>query len=229
MISQFKRQGGYFVSGEEQKKLESIIKRPGADTVNPRIVGKSAVEIARMAGITVPQDTRVILCAQDGVGKDYPFSIEKLSPLLAFYTAPDWQHACERCLELLRFGGIGHSLSIHTNNPELVRTFVLKKPVSRLLVNTGSTQGGIGATTGISPSFTLGCGAVGGSATSDNVTVHHLYQIRRAAYGLIEPEEVSRAAGGCETCAPAPASGGMSADDMERIVQAVLRQVRGLN
>ncbi|MBQ7183969.1 MAG: acetaldehyde dehydrogenase (acetylating) [Clostridia bacterium] len=231
VIAQFKRQGGYFVSGEEQKKLEAIIRRPGAETVNPRIVGRSARDIAALAGISVPGDTKVILCEQDGVGKNYPFSIEKLSPLLAFYTEPDWQHACERCLELLRYGGIGHSLSLHTNNPELVRTFVLKKPVSRLLVNTGSTQGGIGATTGISPSFTLGCGAVGGSATSDNVTVHHLYQIRRAAYGLIEPEDVSKAAGaGCSSCEDAPKSStitGMSADEMERIVQAVVRQIRG--
>lgn len=229
VIAQFKRQGGYFVSGEEQRKLEAVMKRPGADTVNPRIVGKSALDIAKLAGITIPQDTKVILCEQDKVGKDYPFSIEKLSPLLAFYTEPDWQHACEKCLELLRFGGIGHSLSIHTNNPELVRTFVLKKPVSRLLVNTGSTQGGIGATTGISPSFTLGCGAVGGSATSDNVTVHHLYQIRRAAYGLIEPEDVSKMAGGCQQSVCAPVGGNLNADDMERIVQAVLRQVRGLS
>ena len=229
VIAQFKRQGGYFVSGEEQRKLEAVMKRPGADTVNPRIVGKSALDIAKLAGITIPQDTKVILCEQDKVGKEYPFSIEKLSPLLAFYTEPDWQHACEKCLELLRFGGIGHSLSIHTNNPELVRTFVLKKPVSRLLVNTGSTQGGIGATTGISPSFTLGCGAVGGSATSDNVTVHHLYQIRRAAYGLIEPEDVSKMVGGCATGSCAPVSGNLNADDMERIVQAVLRQVRGLS
>ena len=156
----------------------------------------------------------------------------KLSPLLAFYTEPDWQHACERCLQLLQFGGIGHSLSMHTNNPELVRTFVLKKPVSRLLVNTGSTQGGIGATTGISPSFTLGCGAVGGSATSDNVTVHHLYQIRRAAYGLIEPEEVGGGASmGCSSYVGSTkptAEGGMTADEMERIVQAVVRQIRGL-
>ena len=233
VIAQFKRQGGYFVSGEEQKKLEAIIKRPGAETVNPRIVGKSALEIAAMAGVRVPNDTRVILCHQEGVGKDYPFSIEKLSPLLAFYTEPDWQHACERCLELLRFGGIGHSLSMHTNNPELVRTFVLKKPVSRLLVNTGSTQGGIGATTGISPSFTLGCGAVGGSATSDNVTVHHLYQIRRAAYGLIEPEEVGGGApngraSNAGSTTPAGESG-MTADEMERIVQAVVQQIRGLH
>ena len=230
VIAQFKKQGGYFVSGEEQKKLEAVMLRPGTDTVNPRIVGKSALDIARMAGISIPQDTRVILCMQEGVGKGYPFSIEKLSPLLAFYSEPDWQHACERCLALLNYTGIGHSLSIHTNNPEMVRTFVLKKPVSRLLVNTGSTQGGIGATTGISPSFTLGCGAVGGSATSDNVTVHHLYQIRRAAYGLIEPEDVGKACGCGETISagrPESAGGGVSSDEIERIVQAVLRQVRG--
>ena len=229
VIAQFKKQGGYFVSGEEQKKLEAILRRPGQETVNPRIVGKSALDIAKMAGITVPQDTKVILCVTTEVGRNAPFSIEKLSPLLAFYVEKDWQHACDRCLELLNYTGIGHSLAIHTNNPELVRTFVLKKPVSRVLVNTGSTQGGIGATTGISPSFTLGCGAVGGSATSDNVTVHHLYQIRRAAYGLFEPEEVGSRLGACpaaSSCAPV-ASSGISSDDVERIVQAVLRQVRG--
>lgn len=226
VVEQFQKQGGCFVSGEDQRKLEAILRRPGSDTVNPRIVGRSALDIARLAGITVPQDTRVILCAQDKVGKEYPFCIEKLSPLLAFYTVPDWQRACEKCLELLNFTGIGHSLAIHTGNPELVRTFLLKKPVSRVLVNTGSTQGGIGATTGIAPSFTLGCGAVGGSATSDNVTVRHLYQIRRAAYGLLEPEEVGKPAR--PACAADVASGAVSSDDMEKIVEAVLREVRGL-
>ena len=219
---------GQAVTKASRRDLPVLIARgeDGATTVTTTMI------IAAMAGIKVPQDTKVILCQQDGVGKDYPFSIEKLSPLLAFYTEPDWQHACERCLELLRFGGIGHSLSIHTSNPELVRTFVMKKPVSRLLVNTGSTQGGIGATTGISPSFTLGCGAVGGSATSDNVTVHHLYQIRRAAYGLIEPEDVAKETGACSSCsAPAqnPQGGSVNSDEMERIVQAVLRQIRGIN
>lgn len=231
VVAQFKKQGGYFVSGEEQRRLEAILRRPGQETVNPHIVGKSALDIAVMAGIQVPQDTRVILCETDSVGRNSPFSIEKLSPLLAFYVEQDWQHACDRCLQLLSYTGIGHSLAIHTNNPELVRTFVLKKPVSRVLVNTGSTQGGIGATTGIAPSFTLGCGAVGGSATSDNVTVHHLYQIRRAAYGLFEPEKVGQRLGAEASCgAPAPvqtAGGALSPEEMEQIVQAVLRQVRG--
>ena len=234
VVAEFKKAGGYFVSGEEEKKLAAIIMRPGSDTANPRIVGRSALDIARMAGIQVPQTTRVLLCHQEHVGKDYPFSIEKLSPILAFYTEPDWQRACERCMELLRFAGLGHSCAIHTENPELVRAFLLKKPVSRLLINTGSTQGGIGATTGIMPSLTLGCGAVGGSSTSDNVTVHHLYQLRRAAWGLIEPEEAeSKGSSIPGPAAPQPmdkgalSSGeGLSAAQREQIVDAVLRQLR---
>ena len=228
VVAEFKKQGGYFVSGEEEKKLAAVIMRQGSDTVNPRIVGRSALDIAGMAGIQVPQTTRVLLCHQEHVGREYPFSIEKLSPILAFYTEPDWQKACERCMELIRFAGLGHSCAIHTENPELVRAFLLKKPVSRLLINTGSTQGGIGASTGIMPSLTLGCGAVGGSATSDNVTVHHLYQVRRAAWGLIEPEDTE----GGRASAPAPAYApehrgeSLSEAQREQIVEAVLRQIR---
>ena len=220
VIAAFRAQGGYFVSGEDARRVEALIRRPGSDTVNPRIVGQSAAAIAELAGIRVPADTRVILCQQDKVGPDAPFSMEKLSPLLAFYTEENWQGACERCLELLRFGGIGHSLAIHTENREIVRAFLLQKPVSRLLINTGSTQGGIGATTGIMPSLTLGCGAVGGSATSDNVTVQHLFQIRRAAWGLMEPEAVKSQS--------AQTTAGDATDaKLEAIVQAVLQKLRG--
>ena len=223
VIAEFRRQGGVFVSGEDARRVEALIRRPGSDTVNPRIVGQSAQAIAKLAGIQIRADARVILCQQERVGLDAPFTMEKLSPLLAFFSEPDWRAACERCLELLRFGGMGHSLSIHTENQELVRTFLVQKPVSRLLVNTGSTQGAIGATTGMMPSLTLGCGAVGGSATSDNVTVHHLFQIRRAAWGLIEPESVA----GDSEGASIPA-GDVSDAELETIVQAVLRQLRGL-
>ncbi|NLD02027.1 MAG: acetaldehyde dehydrogenase, partial [Clostridiales bacterium] len=228
VVAEFKKQGGYFVSGEEEKKLAAVIMRPGSDTVNPRIVGRSALDISGMAGIQVPQTTRVLLCHQEHVGREYPFSIEKLSPILAFYTEPDWQKACERCMELIRFAGLGHSCALHTENPELVRAFLLKKPVSRLLINTGSTQGGIGASTGIMPSLTLGCGAVGGSATSDNVTVHHLYQVRRAAWGLIEPEDAEggRASAPTPACAPEHRGESLSEAQREQIVEAVLRQIR---
>lgn len=222
VIAQFRQQGGYFVSGEDAKQLAQVIQRPGKEGVNPQIVGRSPQAIAQLAGIRIPEGTRVILCETDQVGAKHPYSIEKLSPILAFYTQENWEDACQRCLELLHFTGIGHSLSIHTNNPELVRTFLLKKPVSRLLVNTGSTQGGIGAITGIAPSLTLGCGAVGGSATSDNVTVTHLFQVRRAAYGLKEPWELPGQAPAGAADAPACSA---SAADVEAIVEAVLRQL----
>lgn len=224
VAAEFRRQGAYFVSGEDAEKIAALIKRPGSDTVNPRIVGQSAQTIAKMVGVKVPKDTRVIICEQDKVGPDFPFSMEKLSPLLAFYTEQDWHFACERCLALLRFGGIGHSLSIHTENQELVRTFFLEKPVSRLLVNTGSTQGSIGASTGMMPSLTLGCGTVGGSATSDNVSVHHLFQIRRAAWGLIEPEAV-----GQNILPEMTLDSKIQTDPMiDVIVEAVLREIRSL-
>ena len=228
VIAEIKKQGGYFLSGEDAAKVESLILRPGQSNVNPRIVGKSAQDIAAMAGIFVPKDTRVLLCEQEHVGKEYPFTIEKLSPLLAFFTEKDWQSACDRCIELLQFGGIGHSLSIHTANQELVRTFLTQKPVSRLLVNVGSTLGGVGATTGLMPSLTLGCGAIGGSATSDNVTVSHLFQIRRAAYGLVEPTTL--ASNWHPSSVPSnPSSPPSEADPtVDAIVEAVLRELRGL-
>lgn len=114
------------------------------------------------------------------------FSIEKLSPCLALYFEEDWRACCDRCIQLLQFVGIGHSLSMHTNDENVIREFALKKPVSRILVNTSSSQGGVGATTNLMPALTLGCGAVGGSATSDNVSPLNLINLRRVAYGVRE-------------------------------------------
>lgn len=224
VIAEIKRQGGYFVSGTDADKLSRLILRPGQSSVNPRIVGRSAQDIAKMADIRIPADTRVLLCEQEHVGPAHPFTMEKLSPLLAFFSEEDWQAACSRCIELLQFGGLGHSLAMHTQNQELVRIFLTQKPVSRLIVNTGSTLGGIGATTGIMPSLTLGCGAVGGSATSDNVTVTHLFQIRRAAYGLRD----SVALGADWIGAPKKQESTAEHGDIDVIVEAVLRELRGL-
>lgn len=183
------RQGAYFVYGDNMRKLARIAIKPSGG-VNPQIVGQPAEKIATMAGIDVPKGTRVLVCEQAGVGKDYPFSIEKLSPILAFYSEEDWHKACERCIELLKHGGLGHSLVIHSRDENVIREFALKKPVSRMLVNTPSSQGAIGATTNLLPSLTLGCGAVGGSATSDNVGPMNLVNIRRVAYGVLEAEDL---------------------------------------
>lgn len=183
------RQGAYFVYGHDMEKLARLVVKPDG-RLNPKIVGQPAEKIAAMAGITVPPGTRVIVCEQAGVGKDYPFSIEKLSPILAFYSEEDWHKACERCIELLKNGGLGHSLVIHSRDENVIREFALKKPVSRMLINTPSSQGAIGATTNLFPSLTLGCGAIGGSATSDNVGPMNLINIRRVAYGVLEAEDL---------------------------------------
>jgi len=159
------------------------MERPNG-AMNPAIVGRCAADIAKIAGIDIPAGTTMLVCEEEGVGPKFPFSKEKLTALLGFYTVNDWQEACELCFKLLKNGGIGHSLGIHSNNETVIREFALKKPVSRFLVNTPTTQGAVGITTNLSPSFTLGCGTVGGSATSDNVGPQHLFNIRRMAYGL---------------------------------------------
>jgi len=139
--------------------------------------------IAEAAGIQIPAGVKVLLGEQQGVGEKFPLSYEKLTTVLAFYTVQDWHEACDLSVGLLRNGGIGHSFSIHTQNHDMVMEFA-QKPVFRILVNTGSTQGGVGASTGLAPAFTLGCGTWGGSATSDNVGPQHLINIKRVAYGI---------------------------------------------
>lgn len=175
--------GAYFLEGEKLEKVKRYMERPDG-SMNPAIVGRDAAHIARIAGIEVPAGTRLLVSDEKGIGPKYPFSKEKLTALLGFYVVEDWKEACEVCHALLKNGGIGHSLAIHSRNEDVIREFGLKKPVSRLLVNTPSTQGAVGITTNLFPSFTLGCGTVGGSATSDNVTPMNLLNVRRVAYDL---------------------------------------------
>jgi acetaldehyde dehydrogenase (acetylating) len=177
--------GGYFLEGEKLAKIKAFMERPGGG-MNPRIVGKTAADLASMAGIEIPPGTRLLICEEQGVGVEYPFSKEKLTALIAFYSVEDWQEACQLCFRLLELGGIGHTLVIHSENGQIIREFALKKPVSRILVNTPATQGAVGLTTNLAPAMTLGCGSVGGSSTSDNVGPLHLFNIRRVAYGIVE-------------------------------------------
>jgi acyl-CoA reductase-like NAD-dependent aldehyde dehydrogenase len=186
------RQGCYFLSDEEAAKIARVMTRaPGK--LNPGIVGHTAIEIAAMAGLNLPEKTRVMVYREKGVGVNYPFSIEKLSPILAFYSREDWHSACLLCIELLNYNGVGHTLVIHSKNKDIIREFALKKPVSRMLVNTPASQGAIGATTALAPSLTLGCGTVGGSSTSDNVTPKHLINIRRVAFGTQDSTPIDKA------------------------------------
>jgi acetaldehyde dehydrogenase (acetylating) len=181
VVIELTKQGGYFMSPEETKKVSKLLFKNG-HTMNAKFVGRSPQVIATEAGFQIPEGTKVLIGEQQGVGPDYPLSYEKLTSVLAFYTVKDWKEACEFCIQLLQ-NGIGHSMSIHTEDKDLVMKFA-KKPAARILVNTGSTQGATGASTGLMPSFTLGCGTWGGSSVSENVSPIHLINIKRVAYGL---------------------------------------------
>ncbi|MBQ4004567.1 MAG: aldehyde dehydrogenase family protein, partial [Firmicutes bacterium] len=185
VIAEAKRQGGYFLSPEESEKVGRFIMRANG-TMNPKIVGRSAQAIADMAGIQIPAGTKVLISPQTTVGKDNPYSREKLCPILAFYVENSWQNACKRSIEILFNEGKGHTMTIHSQDESVIREFALKKPVSRLLVNCPGALGGVGAATSLAPALTLGCGAVGGSATSNNVGPMDLINIRRVAYGICE-------------------------------------------
>ncbi|AIG26996.1 MULTISPECIES: acetaldehyde dehydrogenase (acetylating) [Brevibacillus] len=189
IVAEFKKQGAYFLSKEESQKLGKFIMRANG-TMNPQIVGKSVQHIAKLANLEVPESTRVLIAEETEVGSKVPYSREKLAPILAFYTEDNWRTALDRCVEILNNEGAGHTMMVHTNNEAIVREFALKQPVSRILVNTPGTLGGIGASTALFPALTLGCGAVGGSSTSDNVGPLNLLNIRRVGYGLKELEDI---------------------------------------
>ena len=239
VVAALKAQGCYFLSPEEADKLSRFILRPNG-TMNPAIVGRSAAVIADLAGFPIPQGTKVLVVPRTEVKKGDPFMREKLCPILAFFVEDGWQSACERCLQILQIEGAGHTMSLHSQDKAVIREFALKKPVSRLLVNTSAALGGVGAITGLQPALTLGCGAVGGSATSDNVGPMNLLNIRRVAWGLKEVDDLRREAGqavpasapaaGCggAACAPKPEAkraSSLSREDIEAITRAVIARL----
>lgn len=175
------RQNAVFVTGVERDKLLEIMKDPRTGGISAEVVGQSASAIASMAGIQVPSDVRVLVVECASVGKGEFFSREKLSPVLAFYVEDGWRSCCERSIELLHYGGLGHSLAIHSNDEHVIQRFFEDKPAFRILVNTTSSLGAVGYTTGLAPAMTLGPGAWAGSSTSDNITPLHLVNIKRLA------------------------------------------------
>ncbi|MBU1102005.1 MAG: acetaldehyde dehydrogenase (acetylating) [Bacteroidetes bacterium] len=175
-----KANGGYFVSVDEKAKLAAALKR--GHGINPEVVGKSAEFIAEYAGFKVPQGTRVLLAECEVVGHEETLSIEKLSPVLAFYVVDGWLEGCHRCIELLKFGGIGHTMAIHSNEKDIIMKFALEKPAFRIVVNTPSSIGAVGYTTPLMPSLTLGPGTWGGSIISSNVSAMHLMNVKTLAF-----------------------------------------------
>nr|WP_275899639.1 aldehyde dehydrogenase family protein [Bacillus piscicola] len=219
-VRELKNNGAYFVNASEKAKLEDIIS-PIRGKLNPDIVGKPAKVIASMAGIEVPEDTRLLIAEEDKIAKDVPFSIEKLAPIFALYTARDADEAKELCIKLLDLGGRGHSFSIHTNDDKVADMYGEEMPVSRVMVNTLASVGAVGGTTGLEASMTLGCGSYGGNITGDNISARHLINIKRLAYG-IKDVNIPQPKG---NSGQESSSSAAKQDNVEEIVSEVMKNV----
>lgn len=178
---QFRRQGGHFLAASEADKVAKVLLTPQR-TLNAGIVGKSADYIANLAGVTIPENTRCLIADCGGVGRDFPWSVEKLSPTLAFFVVDGVEQGAARCNEILQFGGMGHTAGMHTQDRVAAIAYGEKMPAARVIINSPTTHGAIGLSTDLAPSMTLGCGSWGGNVTSDNISPMHLMDLKRVAF-----------------------------------------------
>ena len=176
------KMGFYFMDKEQAGKLAKLLFKPNG-TLNPEIVGKSATLLAEKAGFSVPANTKVLVAREQEAGPTRPYSMEKLCPVLAFFVMESEDAVLAKAIEVLIHEGSGHTFAMHAEDTAVIRKFALQIPVSRFLVNTPAALGGIGATTGLFPALTLGCGAVGGSSSSNNISPMDLINLRRVAWG----------------------------------------------
>jgi acyl-CoA reductase-like NAD-dependent aldehyde dehydrogenase len=216
-LQEFERAGGVFLTESQKEAVAKVLDAGGK--LNPAVVGQPAAHIASLAGFDVPAEATVLIGFEDRVGREAPFSWEKISPVLAWYDVPDWVRGCERCLEVLAYGGMGHTLALHARDESVIREFGLRKPVFRIVVNTPASQGAIGLTTHLAPALTLGCGTLGGNITSDNITPLHLLHRKRVARGRNGVEE-----GRAKESAPRAAKA-VDARVVARVVEEVLREL----
>ncbi|RXK18479.1 bifunctional acetaldehyde-CoA/alcohol dehydrogenase [Macrococcus sp. DPC7161] len=172
----------YFVTKKELPLLEKAVMNEGRYAVRPEIVGSSAMKIAELAGIKVPEGTKILIAELDGVGEAYPLSREKLSPVLAMMKAATTEQAFKLCEGMLNLGGLGHTAVIHTEDEQLQKAFGLRMKACRILVNSPSAAGGIGDMYNeLIPSLTLGCGSHGKNSVSHNVSSQDLINIKTIA------------------------------------------------
>ena len=188
VLAELKAGKAHFCNAEQKQALAGLLVTPNW-TINPACVGQAPTKIAAMAGFKVPPDTSILVVELDGVGKQHPLSMEKLSPVLALYWVKDFASGMNICESLLRFGGLGHTCAIYSADDARIREYAQRMPANRVLVNTPTPQGSTGITTNVFPSMTLGCGAAAGNITSDNVGPQHLYNIKRLAYAVRTPAE----------------------------------------
>lgn len=216
LASLMQHEGAYFTTPQEADQLRKLLFHPDG-SMNVATVGKPAEFVAGMAGFDIPRGTRILVTRLHKTGKDEPLSREKLTTVLGWYEEEGWEAGCDRCIELIQFGGRGHSLIIHATNQDVIMAFGLEKPVFRIAVNTMATLGAIGLTTGVLPSMTLGAGGVGGSITGDNISAQHLFNVKRLAYELSSPPEAA--------LLPGLPKSGPSPQEVETAVRRVVEEI----
>ncbi len=213
-------EGAFFLNEAQAETLGKVLFHPDG-SINVSTVGKSPQYLAAMAGIKVPGHARILVAGVNKVGPEEPLSREKLTTVLGWYEANGWEAGCDRCIELINCGGRGHSIVLHATDEKVIMAFALEKPVFRIGVNTMGTLGMIGLTTKLMPSLTLGAGGIGGSITGDNITVYHLFNIKRMAYETSRPPEMALRSG----TAPAGPSYGLSPREVEAVVEEVVKEI----
>jgi len=219
LSSLMQREGAYFMDTHQTGLIRNLLFHPDG-SMNTATVGRPAEFLAGMAGFDIPRGTRILVARLKKTGRDEPLSREKLTTVIGWYEEEGWEAGCERCIQLIQFGGRGHSLIIHATDPDVIMAFGLEKPVFRIAVNTMGTLGAIGLTTGVMPSMTLGAGGVGGSITGDNITTQHLFNVKRLAYELSAPPAEAMVPG---TSVPRP-----SAAEIEQTVRQVVTEMLNL-
>ena len=187
VLAALKANGAFLCNDQQREALRKLLIKPNF-AINPDCVGQAPGKIAQMAGFSVPEGTRILTVELDGVGREHPMSAEKLSPVLAVYFVRDFAESLDACETILNFGGRGHTTVIYSHNDERIREFGLRMPAFRVLVNTPAPQGSTGITTNVFPAMTLGCGAIAGNVTSDNIGPMHLINIKRIAFHVRDPE-----------------------------------------
>ncbi|MEZ0396038.1 MAG: aldehyde dehydrogenase family protein [Anaerolineales bacterium] len=211
-------EGAYFCDPQQTDALRRTVFNPDG-SLNTKVVGKSAEVVAELAGFRVPAGTRILVTPLTKIGRDEPLSHEKMTTVLAWYTAEGWEQGCDMSIAVIETGGLGHTQIIYASDEKVILAFGLEKPVFRILVNTMGTLGAIGLTSGVLPSLTLGPGGLGGAITSDNISAQHLLNIKRLAYETLPPPPEAFSAG--ETMS------GLSADEIERLVRQVVNEILG--
>jgi acetaldehyde dehydrogenase (acetylating) len=228
-----KAEGAYFMDAAQSQAISKLLFTPGP-LINPKTVGKSPQQLAQMAGISVPNSARILVARLSAVGAAEPLSGEKLTTVLGWYEVNGWEAGCERCIDLISYGGRGHSLVIHAMDDNIIMRFGLEKPVFRIAVNTMGSLGATGMTTGMMPSMTLGPGGVGGAITGDNIAVQHMYNVKRLAYEINPPPEAALLPGSTDSqvqvqsnghAPAAPSLADLDGDRIEEIVRRVLAEL----